>query len=518
MALIIMNCDFYLIFLPCLLSTIFCQWKRKSVAGASVLRVSLFTVIILFFDFAAADIIYRYVAQNNILGINAAVWTWTISILLAMLGGAIVCWFAGALVRLRYCRFREFISVNAFGMAIFIYLVLQLAISMPCNINGWASCWYVTDYSMGFGPRFLLGMLMKAVFGPYVSETNAVLVYTATLVCVFLCISILLNKLLKRAKTEHKAALVFLAACWLFSPGSIAALWTGENFGRLETYTLAATMIGIAGFVRIKNLNLKYLVITVFAVLSVAIYQGYVFLYYPMILILIIGDILQAGKVDKKKLTRGLINFSLTSLVFVWFQFFAAQTRYANAEEMSSSLGTMTDLAIAGGALDYELFSPLINAYQSLNAGFYLNEFPREKTILACLMALPVIVLFTALIVKVYKTMKENKVKVFHTPYIYCVAACFAVLPQFIFNVDWGRWFVAIASCGFFSLFYLYFIGFPEIRTAMEALQRFIIRNKVLAVCAVLYLSLWSKFQGRFFSVHIYNLWEWLKLLLGVAQ
>lgn len=129
---------------------------------------------------------------------------------------------------------------------------------------------------------------------------------------------------------------------------------------------------------------------------------------------------------------------------------------------------------------------------------------------------IPLILIISGIYAVCIKEITKRKESVFKYPYVYCLAINLAVLPQFLLNVDWGRWTLAVTANLFFQILYLYYMDFEEMRTAMKRLDLFIGRNKALAVMCLLYLTIFDKFEDRVYFEQIEKVWGHLARMLNL--
>lgn len=377
------------------------------------------------------------------------------------------------------------------------------------DIKPWASCWYGVDYSMGLGSRFLVGTILKLVTGGRVTTGKAYFFCEICLIMIIATAALMMSAVItKSADEKEKYGIVFLVLCFISSPGSLAAMWTEGNMGRMETYALLLILFGVLAFRWFSQIIWKYGILFLLSIICAAIYQGYIFLYYPVFCTIMLCDLMKEEKLRKEKLVWVFLNLVGASGSFLFFQF-CTKIQFSNAAEMATEIQKDTDLSVKEAALYYEFFAPLSEAFRELNISFLTGEeHPIAKTGLLCILLLPVIGIIVTIFVRCLK-----RGPWLTKPYIYCVLFNFAILPQFIFNVDWGRWMAAIEMVLFFEIFYMYYSGFEEIKETIKEFGCFVQRHMPICICCILYLSLYDKFEDRIYFAQLERLWMKIAIL-----
>lgn len=406
------------------------------------------------------------------------------------------------------------IQENRYGILTFVLLFSNFLINRPFDINEWVSGSYALNYKMGFGSRFFIGSVISLFYKDFLDKD---FVYGFICFCLFfviVLISLLINIVVNNSK--QKMGIIFIVLMYLCSPGSVCAMWSQENMGRLETYNFLLILIIIVLFTKIKCVWAKYFTVIVLSAVNMAIYQGYIFLYYPVIFLICICDCLKHINEKKRWLNFIICNF-LVGLAFLVFQF-GTSIHFSGVEEIATYLQQHTDLPVSPDALYYEYFAPVSTAFENISKNFLLGgEAPRERTfIIICLLA-PVSILSIAIWLKCRKS--ERFYYIIKKPFIYWGFLYVAFLPQFLLNVDWGRWMIAITFYTFFAIVYINYQGFIEMSEAISSLDSFIYRHKTLSIGVLLYLAMLNKFPARTFITETNTLWTWYMIyVLGIPH
>lgn len=405
---------------------------------------------------------------------------------------------------------KKWVVENRYGVGIFLALMIHFLLYKAEKLNGWSSGMYVLDYSMGFGSRFFVGSVFSLFYDDFLSSETVYFHCAVCLVVLIALVSYLANAVIK--KRNYHQGIGFLLMLYLAMPGSIASMWTVDNYGRLEAYNLVLTLITLLAFHGFKSVWVKYGIAAVLAVINMAIYQGNVFLYYPVFFIMVVCDCLR-NKQIKTWIVAGT-TIAITAVAFLIFQFFT-HINFENADEMCAVVQPMTDLPCAWGAYHYEYFTPLSDIFEELTHIFLLGpETPRERTFLILCIFSPVVILLLAMWLKCWK--KESIKEFLSKPYIYCLLGYLFFIPQFALNVDWGRWLSAVTFYSFYVVIYLDYLGFVDMRRAADSLGRYVAKYNMVFASMLIAYAVFTKFGAQGFPPEINTVWDWVyDLVIG---
>lgn len=432
-----------------------------------------------------------------------------LKVMFLMFGGFVLPHFLIKIFTFKFNRIKQFLKTNIYGFFSFFILMAQFAFNRANQIENWGACWYAANYSMGIGSRFFIGSILSLFYGDFLDQNLAYKFCAIAIILLIVCVSFLINYTIKHAEISIIDSVKYLFICFLCCPGSIAAMWNKGVMGRLEMYTLLLSLIGVIVFNCVKHTIIKYFLITLIAIISMAVYQGYLFLYFPILFVVIICDIFNETKTNNNYWIYGVLSCLFTGISFLYFQFFS-YVKYEDATSMSKTLSQKTDLYIETTAIHYECFASVADAYKKINTKFLLTngEFPREKLFLTFCILAPSFIIVLAIYAKCFSLLKYKQIKIIKMPYLYCILINLAVLPQFILNVDWGRWLTALIINIFFGIYYLTYLEFPEMIKALQALNAYIIKHKETATFCIIYLTLLDKFGARNFLSQVDMLWN----------
>ena len=398
------------------------------------------------------------------------------------------------------------------AVVVFMVLFIDYLLNRSDAIDSWVSCWYAVDYSMGFGSRFLVGTILSIFYDDFLTKELAYRFCSFFIVLLIFCIALLLNKVMKCSKKKYRTAVFFLIGCFLCCPGSVSAMWTETQYGRLELYLLLVSFLMVVIFNKMKNIYIRYVICVAFSCIASAIYQGYIFLYFPIFVMIMVCDIFEKEN-QKKKVLLSIGSCVWVIIFFLVFQF-GTYVDFQDVDDMYKIVSSKTDLYINKDTFYYECFAPISAAYKNLNLDFLRTFYLREKTFLIFALMLPIVVVVCAIYIKCFSITKEKGEKIWKTPYLYFILIQIIILPQFILNIDWGRWMTAITVNTFFGIFYLCYKHFREMESALEALTIFIEKHSFVAIMTIVYLASYSKLESL--PSMIKPLWDDICITFGI--
>ena len=113
---------------------------------------------------------------------------------------------------------------------------------------------------------------------------------------------------------------------------------------------------------------------------------------------------------------------------------------------------------------------------------FYQNE----QLLAALICFLPVIYFFILLYICAFKFEKNRPF--YKNIYVYFLMVNFLILPQFILNVDWGRWFFMLFNLLFFGVFYLVYQRNFGMLYGLKILNGWLKKYWIIAFVILVYL------------------------------
>lgn len=402
-----------------------------------------------------------------------------------------------------YGRIVEYVRKIQYELLFFFFLVGKMLLNNPRSIRGWVAAWYAMDYgNMGFGSRLLPGSILSLLLRhDYVDQKEAYFFIWCTLLLCFVLVSCLFAQCIKKCSEDSKRAVIYVILVYLASPMSIEYLM--KSRGRLELFVSVFILLFVIGYRGIQNPVLKCTYGCIMSFAYMACHQGGFFLFFPIIFTVLVMDMLES-KYKKCTFFSAMTVIAANGISFLIFQFFT-QIKYGSLEELISMLEAHTNLEISSGALNWEYFAQVQDAYHTINIPFLTGEeFPRETTFLLIVVLIPMLIMFVGVWIKAYRTGRKQV-------YIWLLLSDLAIIPQFVLNVDWGRWWSAIVGVQTFQILYLTYNQDAGMKNAMQGLAGFVKKHCVICMLILIYLASFDKLYERGYSGIVDEIFNILK-------
>ena len=299
---------------------------------------------------------------------------------------------------------------------------------------------------------------------------------------------------MKRCQEEYLGRFLYLI---LFYAVFVVSMFAYKrNFGRLDLYLMALTVIGTMCLIAKKA---EWLIVPL-SMISVMYHQGYVFMFYNILLALLVYRLL-SEKEKKARIYYGvilLVSLIGCSALFLWFEFFSHTdgVRYvdeiiANAKAMTKPFNGMTyhDTLIDHEILGIDL-SDVEYPYRVMN----WIEIPFFIAIIS-----PYIVLAVKLFRRI---LARAQGKTERLKYGFLAIAAGTLLPLFLMKCDFARWVFALIS--YYCMIFLALVAMGD-RIVAEELTGIFTEIKEKYPFAILLLLL-PALLTPFWDVHINGL------------
>ncbi len=299
---------------------------------------------------------------------------------------------------------------------------------------------------------------------------------------------------MKRCQEEYLGMFLYLI---LFYAVFVVSMFAYKrNFGRLDLYLMALTVIGTMCLIAKKA---EWLIVPL-SMISVMYHQGYVFMFYNILLALLVYRLL-SEKEKKARIYYGvilLVSLIGCSALFLWFEFFSHTdgVRYvdeiiANAKAMTKPFNGMTyhDTLIDHEILGIDL-SDVEYPYRVMN----WIEIPFFIAIIS-----PYIVLAVKLFRRI---LARAQGKTERLKYGFLAIAAGTLLPLFLMKCDYARWVFALIS--YYCMIFLALVAMGD-RIVAEELTGIFTEIKEKYPFAILLLLL-PALLTPFWDVHINGL------------
>lgn len=345
-------------------------------------------------------------------------------------------------------------EIRKFMIMLSVVNLALFAVTCRGMVRSYNTTMLALSYEYGFTSRSLLGTLyhlLDAVLPLDLIDYRAVVAtaYVATILFV-LFVEYFLYRCLRRCEGEMVKYGEYLAL--ILSLCLVSTFSFPYNFFRVDIFMILVSLLGVLCLVKERA---QWLVVPLSA-LGVMFHQGYVFMYFNLILVLLFYRALSWWKEDRRKARRyGLLfalSFLMGSALFLWFEFFSRSNGAAFFDTIKSEAEKLSYDGIYHSTLLYhevlgidlasteEEFSR-VNAVQILMCG------------IVCLPMLVFAVRFFAGLIKKAKGAPEK------WKYLAVVLGAATILPDFLLKIDYGRWMAAVV---------VYYVGIVLALLAMK--------------------------------------------------
>ena len=302
------------------------------------------------------------------------------------------------------------------------------------------------SYKYGFTSRALIGTIYQTLgsfFGvdiwTYGAAKNFYLVCTAIFYGIFAVTMVL--ALRRTAGNEKKISQYLILLLTIFTVPTFACEF---NFGRVDIFMLASSILAII-LLLIEKAEWLVIPLTAFGVMF---HQGYVLMFYNIVLVILFVKIIDSDKNKKKKyIVIMVLSILVCSVLFVWFQIVYRGGAHAyfdeileNAKLLGRNGKAHTDLIRA------EIVGVDLTEEEKIYRHCNVEEII-AWTVLMCPYIFIVCRTFIRLIIKQKKFWQKMK-------YLALGIGSLTLLPDYLFKVDFARWTYAVV-CYYLLVFIL---------------------------------------------------------------
>ncbi len=291
------------------------------------------------------------------------------------------------------------------------------------------------------------------------------------------------------------------------------------NFGRVDIYMFGFSVLGA---IIIVSQRCEWLLIPIVAA-GCMVHQGYVFMYFNIILVLLIYRFFTAKRVTDKKKNRikyGILFalcFITGSALFLYFEFFSR----TNGESIVNEIIRNASAVSYHGDYHMTLIEHAILNVDLGDAetGFHLENFIQLPFFL--ILTSPFLWLWVRFAKEVFKRTEtlEDKIK-----YFFVLFGFLTLVPNYALKVDYARWTFAAAT--FFFVVILALIAMDDM-VVIESLME--VRKLQIGhpwmVLMIPYIIVLVPFWDVYFDQVLKNLGDWVIVLfdgrfpeLGLAE
>ena len=330
-------------------------------------------------------------------------------------------------------------EIRKFMIMLSVVNLALFAVTCRGMVRSYNTTMLALSYEYGFTSRSLLGTLyhlLDAVLPLDLIDYRAVVAtaYVATILFV-LFVEYFLYRCLRCCEGEMVKYGEYLAL--ILSLCLVSTFSFPYNFFRVDIFMILVSLLGVLCLVKERA---QWLVVPLSA-LGVMFHQGYVFMYFNLILVLLFYRALSWWKEDRRKARRYGLLFALSFLVgsalFLWFEFFSRSNGAAFFDTIKSEAEKLSYDGIYHSTLLY-------HEVLGIDLASTEEEFSRVNAvqILMCgIVCLPMLVFGVRFFAGLIKKAKGASEK---WKYLAVALGAATILPDFLLKIDYGRWMAAV--------------------------------------------------------------------------
>ena len=329
-------------------------------------------------------------------------------------------------------KIKEFVLVEILFGAI---LFLRYYEAWVHRINGTMMAF---SYKYGFISRGLIGSIYQGldkILPVKMMNYQACVGYTLVITLLFYATVLGFFVLcLKKARAEYVDAMRYIML--FFTIFTVPMFASHYNFGRLDIYCVFLSILGVVLLIRGKA---EWLLIPISA-LGVMVHQGYVFMFFNIILVLLMYKILSTeGRERQKYIAVFGLSLVVAAVLFFWFELFS----HANGNGIYEEIVANAKKLCKNGKIHQDVVDKEILGIDLTGREVEFHRMNAVQFPIFVLLMLPYILLlvrfFKGLVVQAAE--KKDKIK-----YIFAAIGAGTILPDLLLKVDFGRWMYAIIA------------------------------------------------------------------------
>ena len=371
----------------------------------------------------------------------------------------------------------------------FLWAILSIGLFLT-----WYAYWCKTyhtsllaiSYKYGFTSRGLIGTIYQTL-GPLLGVD--IWTYGAAKNFYFLCtmifyglFAVVMVIALRRAGKDEKKIMQYLIL--LLTIFTVPTFACEFNFGRIDIFMLASSLIAIILLLIEKA---EWLIIPISAC-GVMFHQGYVFMFYNIVLVILFVKIIDSNKNKRRKyIVIMVLSILICSALFIWFQIIyrgGASQYFDEVLENAKLLGR-------NGKAHTDLIRAEIRGIDLTEEEKIYRHCNVEEIIAWIVLMCPYIFIvgrtFVRLIAKQNKFWQRMK-------YLALGIGSLTMLPDFLFKVDFGRWTYTVIC--YYMLVFIVMIALRD-KDFIEEVHRDVntVRGKVFTPLLFAYPMLFVPFN-----------------------
>ena len=384
-----------------------------------------------------------------------------------------------------------------------VFSFILFCYSYGGKVTSYNTTLYAFSYKYGFISRGFIGTLYQGlgtVFGFDMLHYASALKFTQIITGIFfLDMFLFFMFIFKWTKMEYLKYSELLMV--LMTVLTVPMFSSKYNFGRVDIYMFGFSLLGA---IIIISKRCEWFLIPIVAA-SCMVHQGYVFMYFNIILVLLIYRFFS----EKNRMHYGLLFalcFITGSALFLYFEFFSRTNGDAIAGEIIRNASAVSYHGDYHKTLiEHEILNiDLADAEK----GFHLENFIQAPFFL--ILVSPFLWLWYRFAKEVFKRAETTEEKI---KYFFVMFGFLTLVPNYALKVDYARWTFAAAT--YFLVVTLSLIAMED-RVVIESLMavRELQKGHPWLVLIIPYMIILVPFWDVYFDQVLKNLGDWVIVLI----
>ena len=384
-----------------------------------------------------------------------------------------------------------------------VFSFILFCYSYGGKVTSYNTTLYAFSYRYGFISRAFIGTLYQGlgtVFGFDMLHYASALKFTQIITGIFfLDMFLFFMFIYKWTKMEYLKYSELLMV--MMTVLTVPMFSSKYNFGRVDIYMFGFSLLGA---IIIISKRCEWFLIPIVAA-SCMVHQGYVFMYFNIILVLLIYRFFS----EKNRMHYGLLFalcFITGSALFLYFEFFSRTNGDAIAGEIIRNASAVSYHGDYHKTLiEHEILNiDLADAEK----GFHLENFIQAPFFL--ILVSPFLWLWYRFAKEVFKRAETTEEKI---KYFFVMFGFLTLVPNYALKVDYARWTFAAAT--YFLVVTLSLIAMED-RVVIESLMavRELQKGHPWLVLIIPYMIILVPFWDVYFDQVLKNLGDWVIVLI----
>jgi len=385
-------------------------------------------------------------------------------------------------------NFKQILVIFVFGIIVSSRFYIGIVNCLNTTV-------YAFSYKYGYISRAFMGTVIRVInkllapILPYDLLTYDGMVLFANILNTIFIIMLMILFYMCLNKCDEKLETRMLALMFMLSVFAFPEYLTEQNFGRSDICMAMVTILGCYLLLREKW---EYLIIPLSGI-AVSIHQGYVLMFFNVLLVLLWCKIFDnTGKKRNKYVFIFVASFILASVLFLYLNFFS----HGNGKEIYDEIYAVASSLAHDGVVHTNLM-----LHEILGESPFVNEWPEhvhnfcEFPVLLVLMSPYLVIAFRFF----RETIKEAK-GWYKLKYLAVAVGSATILPDLIVKIDYGRWMFSILFYYFVTVLVLLARGDKIIVSKFNDEVNIIKKKPALMIGLLMYPLLFTPFKDVYIS------------------